>query len=192
MMHADRMVPGWFPDVNRNHLIYLIRTYDVQVVLEVGAFLGKSTVFFAERCRLVYSVDFWDLGCLTSAGEKCEGRKLGLPNHFRTIWEDNVTQARNERGYGKAFGGTFPVDPKKPVSDIFPTEGPDLVYIDGSHTYDDVLHDIKIYGSISKKIVCGDDYQIAHGVTKAVEDIYGSRLRAAPPFWWVFQNDQER
>jgi hypothetical protein len=202
MMHADRQIPGWFPEVNRNHLIWLMREHDVKVVLEIGAFLGKSTVFFAERCEVVYSVDHWSIDCLTSEDEKRFAGELGLPRDFRMIWEDNLKQALdNSLGNGSHFGKVSPVRPDSPFLESFPLfrggrlsdtpHPPDLCYIDGDHTYEAVKRDIEKYGPLAKKIICGDDYGVADGVTQAVLEVFGSVAGfggvacTAGPFWWV-------
>src|SRR5215470_13361589 len=101
-MHEDREIPGWFPEINRNHLIWLMWEYEIQAVLEVGAFLGKSTVFFAQRCQFVHSVDFWDLDRL-SCDEYKFAKELGLPRQFKAVWVDNVKQACHGRNFLPSF-----------------------------------------------------------------------------------------
>ena len=187
-MHADRQIPGWFPEINRNHLVWIMRTHDVRVVLEVGAFLGKSTIFFAERCQKVYSVDRWNLDCLTSEDERKFAQELGLPREFRHIWYDNIKQAETYwRSSGFAQVMAFPPD-----SDLKISHQPELVYIDGAHQYPAVVSDIEKYGALARKIICGDDYGVAEGVTQAVDDLAIARKRkgrepvnTAGPFWWT-------
>ena len=193
-MHADRQIPGWFPEINRNHLIWLMRSHDVRVVLEIGAFLGKSTVFFAERCEMVYSVDHWAIDCLTSEDEKRFCTELGLPREFRTIWDDNLKQASKTDSYFAPIIVCQPGDYSlRNRAEETPPDLPDLVYIDGSHQYQDVVSDIRKYGALATKIICGDDYGVAEGVTRAVDESFpepgpvgtASRLHIAPPFWWT-------
>jgi cephalosporin hydroxylase len=186
MLHADRELPGWFPEVNRNHLIWLMYTHEVKAVLEVGAFLGKSTVFFAQRCPQVYSVDYWSIDCLTSEDEKRFAQELGLPPDFQKIWWDNLYQTRANIGFSEAFWQVLAVKPDS-VDQIWVEDKPyiDLVYIDGDHSYDAVMRDIERYGPLARKIICGDDFGVAPGVTDAVQASFPDALKHAVPFWWV-------
>lgn len=200
-MHADRQIPGWFPEINRNYLIWLIESYSIDVVLEIGAFLGKSTVFFSQRVGMVYSIDHWKMECLKSEDEQKFVRELGLPPDFGAIFRDNIKQAA--KASLEKSSRILALSPDMEPDDIL-TRGsmaagrakrflPELVYIDGDHSYEAVRRDIERYGSLARKIICGDDYGVAEGVTRAVDGSFpepgpvgsASRLHIAPPFWWV-------
>jgi hypothetical protein len=185
-MHRDHDIPGWFPAVNRNHLIWLMRKHDVRIVLEVGAFLGKSTVFFAQRAKSVYSVDYWSIDCLKSEDEQRYALELGLPREFRSIWADNVLQAMNSRGVGENFGDVVPIEPGAISFPCSLDRVPDLVYLDGDHSYEAVWDDIHKYHPLARKVLCGDDYGVAPGVTRAVTERFPlDMLHIAGPFWWI-------
>jgi hypothetical protein len=192
MIHADRAIPGWFPETNRNHLIWLIRSLEISDVIEVGAFLGKTTLFFAQRVSVVHSIDYWSLDHLTSQGEIDLAKELGLPLNFKSIWEDNIIVCQR---YGHHFARVVDHDPEEELlpgprrslmfSGMYYYPRPaDLVYIDGDHSYDAVLRDIRKYEAT--KIVCGDDYGVSEGVTRAVDDTFTDkdRLKIRAPFWW--------
>lgn len=182
MMHCDRSIPGWFQEICRNHLIDLIYRHGVKSVLEVGAFLGKSTVFFADRVETVFSVDFWTIEKLGNEDEKKLAEELYLPADFINIWRDNVDQADIHTpmfGHNSMFGHVLEINPLAPF-----TSPVDLVYIDGDHSYEAVKTDIRKYAPLARKIVCGDDFGLAPGVTQAVMEIYPSASYAGP-FWWI-------
>lgn len=75
----------------------------------------------------------------------------------------------------------------------------DFVYIDGNHTYENVIEDIGFWKSKVKVggLICGHDYQMKDDVKKAVDEIYGKRVNYGLCFevkpgrpvydWWVWK-----
>lgn len=186
-MLTDRDIPGWFPDVNRNHLIKLIHDHMVKTVLEIGSFLGKSAVFFAQRVSLVYCIDPFQVDGNTPAEEIHELERLGMPANWYAVFVDNIRQSGSAgkvqaiQGKSGLFGRTPP---------LWPIEWPqsfDLIYIDGDHSYEAVKQDIEVF-ALHARIICGDDYETSPGVTRAVDETWKDPPACkAGPFWWVIR-----
>ena len=47
---------------------------------------------------------------------------------------------------------------------------PDLVFIDGSHDYEDVATDIRLAKALNPGVICGDDWGLWEGVTRAATE----------------------
>lgn len=155
---------GWFPSSSQSILDVLMRVYDVKTVIEVGAFLGKSTVFFAERCEKVTVVD-------TFKGN--DEPYMQLPQvqlRLPTLYEQFLFNMR-------AMGVADHVHPIRMSSreaiEKHPDLTADLIYIDASHKYEDVKYDIEAWRPRAKKILCGDDYTdgVGRDVKRAVDEL---------------------
>jgi predicted O-methyltransferase YrrM len=70
----------------------------------------------------------------------------------------------------------------------------DFVYIDGDHTYNQVIRDIEHYLCLLKPggVLGGHDYPIGDGVKNAVDDWFEQhknfRLFTLFPDWWTIKN----
>jgi predicted O-methyltransferase YrrM len=153
---------GWFPEENEKILSELIKQLNIKTVVEIGCFLGKSTKFFVDQGCTVISID-------TFEGAKdlnnCEEVKKRLPNlrdqflyNLKALGiEDKVT----------VYTGTS----EQAYDDVYYICG-DLIFVDGSHEYEDVSLDIKMWLNRAGKIICGDDYSEHHpGVRRAVDEL---------------------
>ena len=126
-------------------------------MVEVGSLIGFSTKIFARHFEKVFSVDPYIPG-YDSHDLNSDKRRLSLARDFfiiRFIDEPNVTQY-NEKS--------------PEVCSRFEEECLDFVYLDGSHTFEDVDLDIKSWKPKIKRggYIGGDDFEIK-GVKKAVE-----------------------
>jgi hypothetical protein len=162
-------IPGWFPDESAVTLARLMEKHSVNDVVEVGAFLGRSTVFFAERCALVAVIDPFKMS------EWVEGQNNGLtdglPDDFSQNFRDNI----------RACG----VEDKVTVNPILPVLYTDLVYIDGAHDYASVKKDIETWMPHARKIICGDDYDDNWpGVKQAVDEAF-PEVKLEGRIWYV-------
>lgn len=177
----------------------LIAEYQPQTVLELGSLLGKSAIAMAIAGRdagiesmRIYCVDTW-LGAIENwkrgyskkAGwELLELDETGRPQFYNRFL-DNIRKA----------GVADIITPLSMTTRTgFQYIGhcgivPDLIYIDASHEYKDVLEDIESAMSVVKTggIICGDDYENKPGVTQAVNDTLGrSGVNIEKTFWWSF------
>ncbi len=158
---------GWFPKESEVFLETLIKENNIRTVVEIGSFVGKSTVFFAQHCDKVYAIDPF------------------------VVWEDSQANGDVLR-YGADFFGKFVsniveagVEDKVSIIRLkseeaniaFPELTADLIYIDGSHMYENVKKDIQMWLPKATKIICGDDYdENWKGVVQAVDEVVPNKL----------------
>lgn len=164
-------VDGWFPEENQVVLDRLIRDRDVRSVIEVGCFVGKATIWFAERVDHVTAIDLFEPLTevyINSAALKRVADNMLTEFQHNTAMFDNVTaiQASSEKA---AQMGLIA----------------DLVYIDAAHDYENVKRDIQMWYPQARKVLCGDDNTFGWpGVQRAIRESvlpidYSQRV------WWV-------
>ena len=155
----------------------LVDPGQVEVVVEIGSLLGGSARFWAELCPAAHivCVDPW-IDVVTVAdrpflehvpdlADVIVGRTDGLHDVFlATNWElrDRLTPIR-------AFSpeGLAPVHACGVI--------PDVVYVDGSHVYEDVIADVATARALfPEAVLCGDDYNWP-GVGAAVDYLVANR-----------------
>lgn len=173
---------GWFTGDNAKGLRKCILENNVETVVEVGSWLGKSTRFIASllpKSGKVYAVDHW-LG-----GEDHQGlgrRMLStiydqfLSNLIHASLADKVIPIR--MGSLKA-AQTF-------------KEKVDLIYIDASHKEEDVYNDLCAWYPFIRGhgILCGDDWSWGKGfpVRRAImrfADENNLRIHPTGNFWVI-------
>lgn len=148
--------------------------------LEIGCYLGRSTVFLAECIKesgkniVLHVID-------TFEGEG----NSELHGNFENIFRRNLRLAEVEH-IVKVHPGT---------SDALVSEFPDgffdFVYVDGMHTYEAVTNDIHNYLPKVKpgKTLAGHDYQY-EPVSSAVNDSLGKENLTFHQNTWIFQKKQ--
>ncbi len=183
-------VHGWFTSPKIATIGKLIKKYKPKTILEVGAWLGQSTLFFAERCDLVISLDTW-LGNDHFFGEE-KLRKL-LPTAYETFLV-NCWEKRNK---------IFPIRLESRVGLWYLAEKGikvDAVYIDADHHYEAVKADIRqVLKLPGKPLLIGDDFNkpfannkckdIKFPVKQATREIFGNKVHGEGPTWWVDGSD---
>lgn len=175
MDHKD--IPGWMQETTQHTLDRIIREQKIKSVLEVGSFVGKSAVFFAERVDKVLCVDpfvMWDEG-----RENGDAMKHG--EDFFDEFQHNIVRS----GYSHKI---FPV--RETSQTAFVTHYhpllADLIYIDGAHDYISVLYDVMMWKTRAFRIICGDDYdENWPGVKKAVDEVFKKKLQVEGNLWYV-------
>ncbi|HUF64235.1 MAG TPA: class I SAM-dependent methyltransferase [Verrucomicrobiales bacterium] len=181
------MEHGWFfgrPEVLRHWI-----SPDAGLILELGAWLGQSTRWFAgfRPAATVVTVDHWQ----------------GSPEHFHDPAVAGVLPVLYE---------TFLVNCWKDRDRIVPVRAatiagmeelvrlgiqPDFVFIDAAHDEESVCADLTFcLRHFENAVIAGDDwlyYEVAPGVLKALQcpQARGRRLWVWNNVWGVFPGDRE-
>jgi len=159
-----REVADWFPaDVagwlSEDEGKELARLAAGKVVLEIGAYCGRSTICLAQKARSVGTIDPFD------------GRGTEVPGETFQLFSKNVT-AHGVANRVNVLHGTS--------EDILPSLPPvyDLVFIDGAHDRESVLRDAELATAVLKPggVLVFHDYSrpaTDFGVTQAVNEVLG-------------------
>lgn len=164
---------GWFPQENADTLAKLIKEHNIKTVIEIGCFLGLSTKFFVEQGCTVISIDTFEGSKDLNGSQAVKDR---LPNLYEQFLfnlkelgiEDKVKVMRMTSSKAYQEMHDYAHEHGLLTDDL----SADLVFIDGSHEYDDVRVDISLWNKMADKIICGDDYTDVHpGVKRAVDEL---------------------
>lgn len=144
------------------------------LVVEVGSWKGQSAVFMAEHCRArgydaaILCIDTW-LGSIEHLARADLRPLLGLRHGRPTLYEQFHANVR-------ARGLEDWITPLPQTSQTaarylaMRSLRADLVYLDGSHEYEDVLADLEAYWPLLRPggILVGDDFiPMFEGVRRA-------------------------
>lgn len=174
---------GWY--TNGKHLKKLIKENKVESVVEVGSWLGQSTLHIAKHLPKngkIYAVDHW-LG----SEEHQEGQ------HFWTaklpyLYEQFLSNVIHKKMTHKVIPIRMPsVEAEKELTDVMP----DLIYIDAAHDEASVFQDLTVWYPHVKGhgILCGDDWGW-EGVQAAVKRFAkenGMEIEAEEAFWRLIE-----
>jgi hypothetical protein len=138
-----KQIPGWF-DYEDVYERAVQQANPGAVFVEIGAWLGRSTAYLAERIKhcnkgiQLYVVDTWKGSPGERAHEQVVRRAGGsiypifLAN-MRTAQLDDVILPMPMRS--------------DQAAQSFADESLDFVFVDSSHRYDDVIRDLMLWGS---------------------------------------------
>lgn len=141
---------GWFDERNQKFLSCFVDADDT--VIEIGAWMGASTRWFARKAKHVYTIDHFE-GSWEHKTDPVTAAKLA------TLWETFVVNCWDSRER------ITPVRADSRVglltlynSGVRPT----VVYVDGAHDYDTAVRDVLLSAFLwpSAQIV-GDDFETA-------------------------------
>ena len=152
-----------------------------KLIIEVGSWKGASAVHMARVCRdmgletQILCVDTWLGGgetydrhdSLNKWIHESLRHEAGYPRLHQTFMSNVIRE-----GFQDVI---IPLPlPSTVAAEVIRLRGiqADMLYIDGSHEYDDVMLDLKAYWKLTKDggIMAGDDYLAWDGVTRAVND----------------------
>lgn len=167
----------------RPALDFVYKTFgDTPIVgAEVGVFRARHASQILGRMpnvEMLYLIDPYELyegyedrNMNLVPGAKDHARKVMLPFKDRYVWI-----------YAKF------------TTDVVP-EPLDFIYIDGSHQYEHVLHDIRCAQEVVREggVIGGHDYYPEddtkrpdlHGVGRAVREVYGEDFEWGHKDWWT-------
>jgi predicted O-methyltransferase YrrM len=148
---ADQ-IPGWFDELSAAEFWAVIHEIRPRIVVEIGSYLGRSTVFTAEALRHA-GIDARLHAIDPHTGDKQQLEQLGLTN-LPTLDLFRVFLASS----GNAESVELHVAPSRDVLQEW--EGSiDFLFVDGWHEYEAVLADVRGFGAFlsASGIVCIDD-----------------------------------
>ena len=162
----DAFPDGWF-DI-RDALAYrelANQIPDGGTICELGVWLGRSLCSIGDIIKMkhlkVVAIDTFE-GSLCDAGMQDDAKTRDIQQLFK----DNL----------KSFG--IEADVYKltttEASKLFADKTFDLVFIDADHSYEAAKEDIKNWLPKTKGFIAGHDYYTWEGVTKAVNEAFGT------------------
>ncbi len=176
---------GW----NSQHPLFaeLIQQVQPKTIIEVGTWKGASAINMGIVAKTwafdtkIYCVDTW-LGALEfwTTHKETQERDLMLKNGYPSIYnqfisnvihaglQDMIIPVPNTSFIGAKILQHYNIKAE-------------LIYIDGSHEYEDVLSDIKSYKELCSGVMFGDDYNWP-SVQRAVNDSL-KNIQIVDNFW---------
>lgn len=164
-----RQVVGFMTESTLARLDWIISTYNVETVVELGAFVGLSTCFFAERVEHVWTVDHFNV-------ESQEYPRYLRPIHEPAAADQYAEFLRNTLAYRNITGIRMSFDEALAL----PLEA-DLVYIDAAQPYAKFKATVDGWMPRARKVIAGDDTQAA-GVRRTVK---GLGVEVTERTWWL-------
>jgi predicted O-methyltransferase YrrM len=159
-------VPGWFHEGNGAVIYALMRAQPPHTIVELGSYLGRSTVFFALSLREVnpsgrvvaidpHTGDRQQLEALSA--ERLPTYEL-FRQHCRAAGVEDLVDARVATSLEAAASWSGPID---------------LLYVDGWHSYEAVVADGEAWLPFlsPRGVVVFDDYIAYDEVRHAVHDL---------------------
>lgn len=181
----------------------LFKDIKPSTIIEVGSWKGRSAIQLAELLKkqendgVVICIDTW-LGCLEHLPPEISEswsihkyRKNGYPqlyyqflsNIVRNNVQDVIVPLPNTSIIGYLWLKKHNIKA-------------DMVYIDGSHEYLDVIADVRNFYNLlgANAVLCGDDYSNFSGVNKAVFEFAienSLHLEVIDDNFWIIRKDRK-
>lgn len=151
-----------------------------KTMVEIGSFIGESTIIFAKHFKHVTAIDpflpdYDPMDPTCNSGFNFED----VYQEFKNTIEEEKTKVTSYRMMSKD------------AVSLLQKEKFDFIYIDGLHTYEGVRMDILDYLPLVKKggYIGGHDYGTPHphlqGVTKAVDEVFGKPDKTFKDGSWI-------
>jgi predicted O-methyltransferase YrrM len=182
MKHVTNKDQTWMRDqVSTEGLLDLIKELgdnSDKTMIEIGSFVGESTVLFAQSFKKVIAIDPF----LADYDPADPTSYLFEFKNVKETYLDRISDHQNIETI---------VSTSNDALDHLKGLKYDFVYIDGLHTYDGVKTDITNYLPLVKKggVIGGHDYtdKIPHlvGVYRAVNEMFGTPDKVFKDNSWI-------
>jgi len=182
IVNAAELVEGWMSREELEWLAYQALTR--RAIVEIGSWKGRSTKALAAATPgFVIAVDHWSGSPGDQTGD--EAKRVGseaLESEFRR----NLSRLIDSGKVIPAVGDSAEIVTE--VGRILASKGQlaDMLFIDGSHSYDAVKRDISTYLPLVRAggLVCGHDYASSSlAVVKAVNESLGAPAYVHGSIW---------
>ena len=182
---------GW----NSDHDVFrqIVSRYDTPTIIEIGSWHGASAITMAKALKYgfgkIYCVDTW-LGALEfwTTHKDTPERDLMLRNGYPQVYYHFLACVQ-AAGVDR-FITPVPM-PSIMAARWFANEKvtADVIYVDGSHEYEDVKADIIAYLPLLKLggTMFGDDFSAFEGVARAVEEMFGRTFALQDGNFWIVE-----
>ena len=149
-----------------------------KTMIEIGSFVGESTVLFAQSFKNVIAVDPF-------LADYDDEDPTSFMFEFKNVYQTYLDRTGDHKNIKTI------VHTSNDALDELRGQEFDFIYIDGLHTYDGVKTDITNYLPLVKKggVIGGHDYTDLHhhleGVKKAVDEILGEPDKVFKDNSWI-------
>jgi hypothetical protein len=128
-------------------------------IVEIGSWVGSSACLFAKYFKKVLCIDPY----------------IKIDGTITNDYDMNMVYNEFINNVGKHSNITHIMHPSTSILPSFEDNEIDIIYIDGSHKYEDVKKDIKLAQKKVKYYITGHDYwqERFPGVVKAVNELLG-------------------
>lgn len=159
---------GWMSVVEMQWLYQQSSKYES--VVEIGTFKGRSAhALLSGLSKTVTCIDPWNY----------ETGKVMVGEEEYQEFLKNVEPVRGGNGRLNVIRNISTIASKE-VGNV------DMVFIDGDHSYESVIEDIKTWLPKTNRLICGHDYSMIYpGVIEAVDELFGDRVRQIDAIWYV-------
>lgn len=163
MVDYTNNIQGW---MNNDSLIWLLnKASEMDSIVEVGCWKGRSTHALLTGCKgAVYAVDHF-MGSDVVMDLQAMKTDFQVKEYVCEEFLKNVGMFQNLKLLKMS---------SEEASKLFEPKSVDMVFIDGSHTYEDVKADLESWITIPRKLICGHDYWGWEGVRRAVDEKFGN------------------
>jgi predicted O-methyltransferase YrrM len=154
-------IPGWMGDDELRWLGEQAKLHDV--IVEVGCWMGRSTLILAENAKnVVYAVDTW------SGSDEHKEMLVGKPPEW--LYEQFLARLGMHASVTMMRTTSLDAAKRFEISRV----KPDMVFLDASHDEAAIAQDIRAWKALLADggLLCGHDYQPSWpGVIAAVDQL---------------------